>query len=176
MITLWILQTDKLSQHPFQIPDLSQPDRGSCGTQNFFVLDPSSLPLNFIFKNVGDSPVGHYWLLLQHVVSCVVVKESLEKLSGWATASCWIYKTPLFWLSFMIKVALKKNGAFGAPLLGSSPGHAASSLVYELLNPSKLISSCTWHMASIEVKCLQLFATPCTIQSMGFSRPEYQSG
>ena len=152
MVTLWILQTDKLSQYPFQILNLFQPDRGSCGKKNFFVWGPTSLPLNSIFKNVGDSPVGCYWLLLQYVVSCVVLKASVEKLSGWASTPYWIYKTPLRWLSFMIKVALRKNGAFGAPLLGSSPRHTASSPVYELLNPSKFISSSTWHMASTEVK------------------------
>lgn len=50
----------------------------------------------------------------------------------------------------MIKVALGKNVDFGAPLVGSNPGHTAYSLVYKLLNPSKSISSYAWHMASIK--------------------------
>ena len=139
------------------------------------------------YRHIGG--LGLYiWIILGYI-QCVTVFFFLHSI--WSCVNTWLLmfllSTP-FWkaarhisiIAFKDKIdtALANWEVLDQPCLEvGCPGAGFKALSYSkflnyfILVITKICSS-KWKSLS----CVQLFATPCTIQSMELSRPEYWSG
>ena len=130
-------------------------------------------------QSMGLQRVGDDWVTNTHKGSggdqrCVIDLESHFICSRW---SCLPSENLALWVKIMfpsngtaiVKCIFAKNGMVGEFWI-------MKSWHYRIIQEMNFFCLQDWKWMWKSLSCVQLFATPWTIQSMEISRPEYWSG